>query len=268
MTNAIATTDSGLVLSESQKTMIRNTFASGVSPDEFDVLWEIAKARKLNPMLKQIYFVKRFVSGRGEVWQPQVSIDGMRAMAERTGKSDGQDEPEFEEKDGAPIKCTVRVYRKDWTRPAVGVAYFKEYVQKTKEGQPTKFWRDMPHTMLAKCAESLAMRKAFPEDMSGLYTAEEMSQAERVPYDADGVIVDSAPQLPVAKSEPDLSPELAASVAADKMAKAASVGELQEAFSDAYKLFGKLTPDQREKLTALKDARKAELKADAQQVAQ
>lgn len=242
-------------LSESQKTMIRNTYAPGASEGEFEVLWEIAKARKLNPILKQIYFVKRWAQGRGEVWAPQVSIDGMRAMAERTGKYDGQDEPEFVEENGAVVKCTVRVYRKDWKRPAVGVAYFKEYVQKTKEGKPTKFWNDMPHTMLAKCAESLAMRKAFPEDMGGLYTAEEMSQADKLPYDADGVIVEAP------KSENDLTPELTVSEAADRMAKAQSMGELQEAFADAYKHFAKLTQEQRDKVVALKDAQKAVLSA-------
>lgn len=245
-------------LSESQKAMIRNTYAPGASESEFDVLWEIAKARKLNPILKQIYFVKRWTQGRGEVWAPQVSIDGMRAMAERTGKYDGQDEPEFVEENGAVVKCTVRVYRKDWTRPAVGVAYFKEYVQKTKEGKPTKFWNDMPHTMLAKCAESLALRKAFPEDMGGLYTAEEMSQADKVPYDADGVIVEAAP------SEPDLSPELTASVAAEKMVKATERGELLEVWSELQPVMKKLTQEQRDKLTALKDARKAELRGGSE----
>lgn len=238
-------------LSESQKTMIRNTYAPGASEGEFEVLWEIAKARKLNPILKQIYFVKRWAQGRGEVWAPQVSIDGMRAMAERTGKYDGQDEPEFVEENGAVVKCTVRVYRKDWTRPAVGVAYFKEYVQKTKEGKPTKFWNDMPHTMLAKCAESLAMRKAFPEDMGGLYTAEEMSQGDKLPYDADGVIV----------SEPTLDPELLASTLLVAISKAETMGALQEAWSDASRARKDIPVDMFDRIKAVKDERKAELSA-------
>jgi phage recombination protein Bet len=242
-------------LSESQKTMIRNTYAPGASEGEFEVLWEIAKARKLNPILKQIYFVKRWAQGRGEVWAPQVSIDGMRAMAERTGKYDGQDEPEFVEENGAVTKCTVRVYRKDWTRPAVGVAYFKEYVQKTKEGKPTKFWNDMPHTMLAKCAESLAMRKAFPEDMGGLYTAEEMSQGDKLPYDADGVIVEAAP------SEPALDPALLASTLLVAVSKAETMGALQEAWSDATKARKDIPADLFERIKTVKDERKAELSA-------
>lgn len=182
---------------EDQKLMIRNTFANGASPQEFEVLWAVAVARKLNPIMKQIYFVKRWTKDRGEVWSTQISIDGMRALAERTGKYDGQDEPTYEEgPGGVPTKCTVRVYRKDWSRPAVGVAYYSEYVQKTKDQRPTRFWSEMPHVMLAKCAESLAMRKAFPEDMSGLYTPEEMQQADNAPaHDSDGVVIERPKQI-------------------------------------------------------------------------
>lgn len=168
-----------LAFTAEQEQMIRDTFASGASAQEFRVLMEIARARRLNPLLRQIHFVKRWDGmKRRDVWSTQVSIDGLRAIAERTGKYDGQDEPDFAERDGKLVACKVRVYRKDWARPAVGVAYWAEYVQTTKEGRPTQFWSRMPHIMLAKCAEALALRKAFPEDMSGLYVPEEMTQAE------------------------------------------------------------------------------------------
>jgi phage recombination protein Bet len=138
---------------------------------------EVAKARGLNPLLRQIYFVKRYdTQKRCEVWSTQISIDGLRAVSERTGIYAGQDEPEFTEKDGKLVCCKVKVYRKDWQRPAVGVAYFSEYAQSKKEGGLTKFWAEKPHVMLAKCAEALAIRKAFPEDTGGLYVAEEMGQ--------------------------------------------------------------------------------------------
>jgi phage recombination protein Bet len=174
-----------LVFTEEQRQMIRDSFAGGASDEEFAVLMEIAKARRLNPLLKQVHFVARWDSQKGrEVWSTQVSIDGLRAIAERTGIYAGQDEPEFiEGPDGALKACKVKVYRKDWERPAVGVAYFAEYVQtrfdkKAGRQVTSSFWQRMPHTMLAKCAESLALRKAFPEDTSGLYTPEEMGQAD------------------------------------------------------------------------------------------
>jgi phage recombination protein Bet len=174
-----------------QCAMIRDTYANGASEKEFQVLLEVAKVRRLNPLLKQVHFVKRKNKQLGrDVWSVQVSIDGLRAIAERTGKYDGQDEPEYERNaEGFIIACRVRVYRKDWARPAVGVAHWDEYVQTTAyDGKttPTKFWADMPHVMIAKCAEAIAMRKAFPEDMGGLYVDEEMQQADNGRADTGG----------------------------------------------------------------------------------
>ncbi len=164
-----------------QRAMIRDTFANGASESEFAVLLEVASARRLNPLLRQIHFVKRYDSQkRREVWSTQAAIDGLRAIAQRTGLYGGQDEPEFVEEAGRLVCCKVRVYRKDWMRPSVGVAYWSEYVQTTREGAPTRFWQQMPHVMIAKCAEALALRKAFPEDMSGLYVPEEMAQADNL----------------------------------------------------------------------------------------
>jgi phage recombination protein Bet len=169
-----------LEFSTAQRAMIRDTYANGATEKEFQVLLEIAKLRRLNPLLRQIHFVKRWNKQLGrDVWSAQVSVDGLRAIAERTGKYDGQDEPEFGPvADGFPEWCKVKVYRKDWTRPAVGLAYWSEYVQRSRDGAVTRFWADMPRVMIAKCAEAIAMRKAFPEDLGGLYTEEEMQQAE------------------------------------------------------------------------------------------
>ena len=175
-----------LLFTEEQRQMIRDTYANGASDNEFAVLMEIAKARRLNPLLKQIHFVARWDNQKSRnVWACQVSIDGLRAIAERTGLYAGQDEPVFVEQDGKLVCAKVAVWRKDWQRPAVGVAYWSEYVQTTRDGKPTRFWQQMPHVMLGKVAESAALRKAFPEDMSELYTPEEMGQADndrRDPY--------------------------------------------------------------------------------------
>jgi phage recombination protein Bet len=178
-----------------QRKMIRDTFASGASDSEFAVLMEVARARNLNPLMRQIHFVKRYDGmKRCEVWSTQISIDGLRAVAERTGKYDGQDEPVYEyDKDGKLTACKVRVFRKDWSpgRGAVGVAFFTEYAQTKRDGGLTSFWATKPHIMLAKCAEALAIRKAFPEDTSGLYVAEEMGAPE-----AESAPVQHAPPPP------------------------------------------------------------------------
>jgi len=183
---------SPLEFTPAQRQMIRDAYAKKATDEEFAVLMEIARVRRLNPLLRQIHFVSRWDKGVGrEVWTSQVAIDGLRAIAERTGLYAGQDEPEFIENPDGTIKlCKVRVYRKDWPRPAVGIAYWSEYVQVARDRTtgkvaPTSFWQRMGHTMLAKCAESLALRKAFPEDMSGLYTTEEMAQATVIDVDPE-----------------------------------------------------------------------------------
>jgi phage recombination protein Bet len=163
-----------------QLQMIRTSFLSGASEQEAGVLLELARLRRLNPITRQIHFVKRWDGQkRCEVWAAQVGIDGFRAIAERTGLYDGQDEAEFEYDAKGGLKLArVRVYRKDWSRPAVGVAHYAEYVQLTKDGKPTHMWGSKVHVMLGKCAEAIALRKAFPEDTSGLYSPEEMPEAE------------------------------------------------------------------------------------------
>jgi phage recombination protein Bet len=162
-----------------QTQMIRDMYANGATDLEFKVLMEIAKARRLNPLLKQIHFVGRFdPEKQRKVWSAQTGIDGFRAIAESTGEYDGQEEPEFIYDSQGNLTCAkVRVYRKNRKYPGVGVAFYSEYVQTKAGGQPIRMWAQMPHNQLAKCAEALAFRKVFPE-LGGLYTPDEMGQAE------------------------------------------------------------------------------------------
>lgn len=184
MTEALTiarSTAGSLTFNPEQRKMIRDMYANGASETEFAALIAIAEARGLNPLLKQVYFVKRWDSNkRCEVWAVQGSIDGLRAIAQRTGLYDGQDEPEFEYEGQGKLKLArVRVYRKDWSRPAVGIAHWSEYAQTKKDGGLTSFWAGKGHIMLAKCAEALGLRKAFPEDMGGIYVPEEMGDSAR-----------------------------------------------------------------------------------------
>ncbi len=103
----------------------------------------------------------------------------MRSEALSTGEYDGQDEPEFGETQpggGFPESATVRVYRKGIERPFVGIARWKEFYP--GDGGSGFMWRKMPYHMLSKCAEALAMRKAFPQELGGLYAQEEMQRPD------------------------------------------------------------------------------------------
>jgi len=173
---------------DEQRAMIRAQYARGADDQEFAVLMEQARLKRLNPLLGQIHFVKRWTRD-GDVWATQTSIDGFRSIADDTGLYDGQDEPEFVYEDIANTKtgevmgkrlvsAKVKVYRKDISRPFPAIVHMEEFVQKTKNGDVTKMWHEKPHVMLAKCAEAAALRRAFPQDLGDLYTKEELAATE------------------------------------------------------------------------------------------
>lgn len=138
-----------------------------------------AQRTGLDPFARQIYMIER-----GGRWGIQSGIDGLRIIAERSGEYEGQTQPEWCGSDGKwldiwlsdepPVACRVGVYRQGFREPLYGVVTWREF------GAAGGTWRKMPAHMLAKVAESHALRKAFPNDMSGIYTAEEMAQSEPV----------------------------------------------------------------------------------------
>ncbi len=224
---------SGLKYTTEERHLILETCCGGASEAEAFALIGIAEARGMNVLAQECYFVKRYDRAKGkDVWAVQAAIDSFRIRAEKTGLYDGQDEPEYEHNaKGEIVLARVKVYRKDWARPMVGVARWSEYVQTTKDGRPTRFWEQMPYNQLAKCAEALALRKAFPSALAKIYTTEEMGQADNEPKGPPqmqrGPIKPPPPQLEqgLAKSVDAL--DLAAKIRAQILA-APSKGELHE----------------------------------------
>jgi phage recombination protein Bet len=178
--------------------LLKDTFFRGASNEEFMLFAHACDRSGLDPFMKQIYPVKRWdATLKREAVTIQTGIDGYRLIAERTGRYAPGREPTFEyTKEGKLLKATAYVKKltKDgtWHETSAG-AFYEEYCQRTKDGAPNSMWNKMPHSQLAKCAESLALRKAFPAEFSGIYTKEEMEQAEIVSVETSNAVVESQP---------------------------------------------------------------------------
>ena len=195
MTTALAKQETGIKLhgdeffSAEQWKLLTDAIMRDATPDEVQFFAQVCKRSNLDPFKRQIHAVKRWDNqAKRFVWSYQTGIDGYRAIAQRTGTYAGSDEPRFlpeDESTPQPRKATVTVWKIVGGQrvPFTASARWEEYVQLVKQketGQmrPNSMWAKMPYGQLAKCAESLALRKAFPEELSGIYTDVEMEQAD------------------------------------------------------------------------------------------
>lgn len=168
-------------------------------PTDEELLYfaRVCQASGLDPARREIYGIYRGVKQKDGTYKQklsiQTSIDGLRVIAERSGKYAGSDEPEFrydpDEKitvqyaGGSrlvPNKARVTVKKLIGTQivPTTRSARWAEYYPGDAMGQ---MWKRLPETMLAKVAEAQALRVAFPNAMEGLYIEEEMHQADTDP---------------------------------------------------------------------------------------
>jgi len=228
-----------------QTQLISSTIAPGCTPDELKLFAYACQRTGLDPFSKQIYAIKR-----GGKLGIQAGIDGLRAIAERTGQLDGS-ETYWCGADGAwsdvwladkpPAAAKTIIHRKGSNHAFTGVARFADY----NAGQG--LWSKMPAAMIAKCSEALALRKAFPANLSGVYTTDEMEQAEEVTVTP---VAAAKPALPAAAPK-GTSATFTAGKAA--IAKAQTLDDLAAIPSKmAARLeSGDITQDQHDQLLAL-----------------
>lgn len=158
-----------------QMDLVRRTVANGATADELKLYLYDCARQGVHPLDKLIHFTKR--SGK---YTPITSIDFMRIRAADTNEYAGSDDAVFVgELKKVDFAATVTVWRlvQGQRVPFTATARWSEY----KPEQNDFMWQKMPHTMLGKCAEALALRKGFPRQLAGLYAAEEMDQAAPAP---------------------------------------------------------------------------------------
>lgn len=168
-------------------------------PAHLKVFLHVAQRTRLDPFSRQIYMISRRVwdeaAGRKVTkWTIQTGIDGFRIIADRRPEYRGQTKPEWCGDDGVwrdvwlakepPAAARIGVYRSDFKDPIYVVCTFREFAQYKANGTLTSMWATKSSHMLAKCAEAGALRKAFPNDLGGLYTDDEMP-AEGITFEGD-----------------------------------------------------------------------------------
>lgn len=179
------------VITDDKIDLLKRTICKGATNDELALFVSTANRLGLDPFARQIFAVKRKQKDGNDNWievmSIQVSIDGFRLTAQRSGAYAGQVGPHWCGEDGvwrdvwlakqAPSAARVGVLRRGFAEPLYAVARFDAYAQTTSKGLNV-MWSKMGDLMIAKCAEALALRRAFPAELSGVYSPEEMGQAD------------------------------------------------------------------------------------------
>lgn len=182
---------------DSQVSVLRQLGVTSASVDDLRIFFHRCQSTGLDPFSGQIYMIGRR-SREGQNWVVkqtiQTGIDGYRLIAHRAAEARGMslscDDTLWADGDGhwhdlwiwdAPptaAKVVVRVGEARFSGVATTTEYMPMRMDRSGREVPMGLWAKMPATMVAKCAEALALRKAFPLDLSGIYTTEEMMQAD------------------------------------------------------------------------------------------
>lgn len=172
-----------------QVAMLQHIGVDSATDSDLQVFFHQCQRTGLDPFARQIYMISR--KGKQTI---QTGIDGYRLIgrraAQRTKETISVKPPQWAHSDGGwrdvwlpawgmPAAAKVVILR--GAQEFTGVALFDEYKQTKFGGGLTQMWSQRPAGQIAKCAESLAWRMAFPQDLAGIYTDEEMGQADNRP---------------------------------------------------------------------------------------
>ena len=178
-------------------TTLQNSVFPGAKDESILLAVDYCKARKLDVLKKPCHIVPMSVkdakTGQSN-WRDVImpGIYEQRITAFRTGQMAGEDEPIFGETIThlgvtAPEWCKVTVYRfingqrcafshTEYFTEACATTFEYENGQKTNKSKINSMWKKRPRGQLAKCAEAGALRKAFPDELGGVITVDEISE--------------------------------------------------------------------------------------------
>jgi len=154
--------------------LISKTVAIDAPLHELAVFLHAARQLRLDPLIRQCYWIRRKSGDGTSKGTLQVGIDGFRAIADRTGLYAGSEPPVFRgqlqltKELAVPEMASVMVWRIVAGHKAAftGVAHWREFYP--GDGADGRMWRKMPHRMLGKAAEAEALRKGFPAQLASL----------------------------------------------------------------------------------------------------
>ena len=225
---------------------IKQTVAKGANDAQLALFLQVCKSRNLDPFTKQVYYTPQGII---------VSIDGFRAIAERTGcYAPGPTRFEYDANGGLVAAfVTVKKLVAGMWHEVEESAYYEEY----RGSSP--IWKRMPRVMLSKSAESRALRRAFSSELSGLYSPEEMDQAQRDERPVERPVVVVQPQDDGIEFPAAPSMSAAYTAAVNAIADASTLDALKIVAGRISAAKGDMTAQEQSDLRARYNARRQEV---------
>lgn len=172
--------------------IIRQYLVNGngrVTDQEVVMFLNLCKFQKLNPFLREAYLIKY-----GS--QPATIVTGKEAITKRAMRNAnfaGQQAGVVVLKEDGTLENRIgtivvngemlvggwaKAFVKGYETPVEVSVALNEYIGLKNDGTPNSNWQKRPASMIRKVALVQALREAFPEDLGGMYAAEETNEIE------------------------------------------------------------------------------------------